>query len=72
MEDQTFNNILCNLSVLPARYIIFMIPGRSGTLRLCNEIFFQAESDISGIFVNLKPTTEDQEAMNITCSHSDN
>ena len=32
------------------------------------EIFFQVESDFNGIFVNLKPTTERQEATNITCS----
>ena len=38
---------------------------------LC-EIIFQVGSDFNGIFVNLKPTTEGQEAINITCSHKDN
>ena len=37
-----------------------------------HEIFFQVESDFNRNFVNLKPTTEVQEAMNITCSHKDN
>ena len=35
-------------------------------------IFFQIESDFTGIFVNLKMTAEAQKAMNITCSHKDN
>ena len=33
-------------------------------------IIFQVESD--GIFVNLKPTTEGKDAMNIKCNHNDN
>ena len=37
-----------------------------------HEVFFQVESDFNGVFVNLKPTTEGQEAMNITSSHNDN
>ena len=37
-----------------------------------HEIFFQVESDFNGIFVNLKPTTERQEATNIMCSCKDN
>ena len=36
-------------------------------LKLCFK-----QTNFNAIFVNLKPTTECQEAMNITCSHKDN
>ena len=66
MEDQTLGNILCYLLVLPVRYVIFMIQKTIGYFAPLHEIFFQVESDFNSIFVNFKPTTEGQEAMNIT------
>ena len=47
-------------------------PKTIGYFAPLHEMFFQVENDFNGIFVNLKPTTEGQEAMYITCSHIDN
>ena len=65
MEDHTLGNILCNLLVnfYDLKTIGYFAP--------LHEIFFQVDSDSSGIFMNLKSTTEGQEAINITCSHKD-
>ena len=74
MEGQTLGNILCNLFVLLVRYVSVMIQRRSGTRDrvLCAfETLLQIQTNFNGIFVNLKLTTEGQEAINITCSHKD-
>ena len=63
-------NILCNLLVLPVRYVRIMIQRRLGVL-CAFETLFQVQTNFNGIFVDLKPTTESLEAMNITCNHKD-
>ena len=63
MEDQTLGN---------SSYIRnFYYPKTIGYFAPLHVIFFQVKSNFSGIFVNLKPTTEGQGAMNMTCSHND-
>ena len=65
MEGQTLGNILCNLLVLPVRYVSVMIQRR---LVLCAfETLLQIQTNFNGIFVNLKLITEGQEAINIVC-----
>ena len=66
MEGQTLGNILCNLLV------------SSSGIRKCYdwvlcpfESLLQIQTNFNGIFVNLKMITEDQEAINISCSHKD-
>ena len=71
MEGQTLGNAFCSLLVLPVRYECYD-PKTIGYFVPLHEIFFQAQSNFNGISVNLKWTTEGQEAMNIMCSHKDN
>ena len=68
VEGQTLGNILCNLLVLPVRYVLWSKDDRV----LCAfETLLQIQTNFNGIFVNLKLITEGQEAINITCSHKD-
>ena len=68
MEGQTLSNTLCELFVLPVRYI----SGSKDDRVLCAfESLLQIQTNFNGIFVNLKLITEDQEAINITSSHED-
>ena len=73
MEGQTRGHILCNLLVLPVRYVSVMIQD-DRVLRVSGiafETLLQIQTNFNGIFVNLKLITEGQEAINITCSHKD-
>ena len=70
MEGQTLGNTLCDLFVLSVKYISVMIQRRPGQLSAF-ESLLQIQTNFNGIFVNLKLITEDQEAINITCSHKD-
>ena len=69
MEGQTLGNILGNLLVLPVRSVSVMI--QDERVLCAFETLLQIQTNFNGIFMNLKLTTEGQEAMNITCSHKD-
>ena len=46
-------------------------PKTIGYFAHLNPCFIPIQTNFNGIFVNLKLITEDQEAINITCSHKD-
>ena len=67
MEGQTLGNILCNLLVLPVRYVSVMI--QDDRVLCAFETLLQIQTNFNGM--NLKLITEGQKAINITCSHKD-
>ena len=67
MEGQTLGNTLCDLFVLPVRYV--SVRSKDDRVLCAFESLLQIQTNFNGIFVNLKLITEDHEAIDITCSH---